>query len=63
MVSTISEATGELERIEIYTTLLQDGTLFYFLAVTPRDRVADYAPTFRHVVQSIEITDCEGCVR
>lgn len=63
VVSTISEATGELERIEIYTALLRDGTLFYVLAVTPRDCVSDYAPTFRRVVRSIAIMDCDGCVR
>ena len=63
VVSTISEATGELERIEIYTALLRDGTLFYVLAVTPRDRVSDYAATFRRVMRSIAIMDCDGCVR
>jgi sortase A len=62
-VSTISEATGEFERIEIYTALLRDGTLFYVLAVTPRDRVSDYAATFRRVMRSIAIMDCDGCVR
>jgi sortase A len=63
VVSTISEATSEPERIEIYTTLLRDGTLFYVLAVTPSDRVAAYAPTFRRVVRSIEIMECDECVR
>ena len=62
-VSTISEATGEFERIEIYTALLRDGALFYVLAVTPRDCVSDYAPTFRRVMRSIAIMDCDGCVR
>ena len=60
---TVSEATGEPERIEVFTTLLRDGTLFYVLAVTPRDCVVDYASTFRRVVGSIEIMDCDQCVR
>jgi len=62
VVSTISEATGEVERNEVYTALLRDGTLFYVLAVTPREHVSDYAPTFRRVMRSIAIMDCDGCV-
>jgi hypothetical protein len=63
VVSTVSEATGEPERIEIFTTLLRDGTLFYVLAVTPRDAALDYADTFRRVVESIEIMDGDRYVR
>ncbi len=63
VLSRVSEATGELERIEVFTTLLRNGALFYLLAVSPRDDAADYAPTFRHIVASIEITDCDPCVR
>jgi hypothetical protein len=32
-------------------------------AVTPRDCASDYADTFRRVVRSIEIMDCDRCVR
>jgi hypothetical protein len=63
VVSTVSEATGEPERIEIFTTLLRDGTLFYVLAVTPRAAALDYADTFRRVVESIEIMDGDQYVR
>jgi hypothetical protein len=63
VVSTISEATGGFARIEIYTALLRDGTLFYVLAVTPRDSVLDYAATFRRIIRSIAIMDSDGCVR
>ena len=59
----VSEATGGLERIEVFTTLVRKGTLLYLLAVTPRDCVPDYADTFRRVVGSIEILDCDACVR
>jgi hypothetical protein len=59
ILSTVSEATGEPERIEIFTTLLRDDTLLYVLAVTPRDCASDYAATFRRVVRSIEIMDCD----
>jgi hypothetical protein len=63
VLTRVSEATGELERIEVFTTLFRNGALFYLLAVSPRDDAADYAPTFRHVVASIEIKDCDPCVR
>jgi hypothetical protein len=57
VLSMVSEATGEPERIEMFTTLLRDGTLFYVLAVTPRDGASDYAGVFRRVIGSIRIMD------
>ena len=62
ILSNVSEATGQPERIEMFTTLLRDGTLFYVLAVAPRDCVSDYAGTFRRVVRSIRLVDCDRCV-
>jgi hypothetical protein len=63
VLSSVSEATGEPERIEMFTTLLRDGTLFYLLAVAPRDRASDYEGTFRRIVGSIQIMDCDECLR
>jgi hypothetical protein len=63
VLSRASEATGELERIEMFTTLLHDGTFFYVLAVAPRDCAADYAGTFQRVMGSIQIVDCARCAR
>jgi hypothetical protein len=63
VLSSASAVTGEPERIEMFTTLLRDGTFFYVLAVAPRDCVGDYAGTFRRVVESIEIMDCDLCAR
>jgi hypothetical protein len=60
---TRSEATGEPERVDVFTTLLRNGALFYLMAVTPRECALDYASTFRRVVGSIEILDCDGCTR
>src|SRR5947208_5339486 len=47
VLSSVSEATGEPERIEMFTTLLRDGALFYVQAVAPRQHALDYASTFR----------------
>lgn len=59
VLSSVSEATGEPERIEMFTTLLRDGVLFYVQAVAPRQHAFDYASTFRRIVESIEIMDCD----
>jgi hypothetical protein len=41
VLSTLSEATGQPERIEMFTTLLRDGTMFYVPAVAPVDCVSN----------------------
>ena len=63
VLASVSEATGEPERIEVFTTLLRDGTLWYLLAVAPQDSLSDYDAAFRRVVRSIQIIDCDRCVR
>ena len=62
VLTTVSEATNQPEQIEVYTTLLRNGTVLYLWAVAPRDRASAYADTFRRVVGSIAIMDCESCV-
>jgi hypothetical protein len=62
VVSTVSAATDEPEQIEVFTTLLRDGTFLYVLAVTPRDNAVAYAAIFQRVIGSIQIMDCESCV-
>jgi hypothetical protein len=57
VLATVSDATGMLEEIEVFTTLLDEETLFYVLAVVPRDSASRYARTFRHVVKSIAFMD------
>ena len=37
VLSNVSDATGNQEVVEIYTTELSDGSLFYALGVAPRD--------------------------
>jgi len=63
VLSNVSEATGATERIEMFTTLLRDGTLFYVVAVAPRNCVSDYEATFRRIIGSIQIMDCDECLR
>jgi len=56
-LSNRSEATGMLETIEVFTTLLRDRSLFYLLTVAPADSFQDYVSTFDRVVESLRLND------
>jgi Zn-dependent protease with chaperone function len=48
---------GGQERIGLYTTFLADGTLFYYLTIVPENDAAAFEETFRHIGQSIRLTE------
>jgi Zn-dependent protease with chaperone function len=48
---------GGQERIGVYTTLLADGSLFYYLTIVPENEAAAFEDAFRRVTESIELTD------
>jgi Zn-dependent protease with chaperone function len=50
-------ATGQREVIGLYTTLLRDGQLFYFLTTVPEEDVDGYIPVFRRVGKSIRLNE------
>ena len=52
-----SEATGQPETIELVTTQMRDGNLFYAIAVAPRDEFGSYQGVFDRVLSSIELMD------
>jgi Zn-dependent protease with chaperone function len=54
VLSNVSEATGGQEVIEVYTTTLSDGTLFYAFGVAPREDYNSYSPIFRKVIGSVQ---------
>jgi hypothetical protein len=54
VLSNISDATGGQEVIDVYTTQLSDGSLFYMLGVAPRDEYNAYSGAFRRVAGSIQ---------
>src|SRR4030095_11781859 len=56
---TNKSALGGTERIGLYTTLLPDGNLFYYLCVAPEKDFESYRPTFNKVGQSIKLTDAK----
>jgi hypothetical protein len=54
VASNLSDVTGGQEVIDIFTTQLGDGSLFYVLGVAPREDYNTYTNVFRNVVRSIQ---------
>jgi hypothetical protein len=54
VMSNRSDATRGEERISLYTTLLDDETLFYVVGVAPRNDFVDYEETFDRIVESVQ---------
>ena len=53
----VSDASGQPEVIQLVTTRLRDGTLFYLLAVAPETDARAYESTFQQIVRSIRLND------
>ena len=53
-LSNVSDATGRNERVNVFTALMQDGTLFYMIGVAPDNEFGAYEPVFRKVASSIQ---------
>jgi Zn-dependent protease with chaperone function len=49
----VSEVTGEQERVQVLTTRLDNGNLFYAIAVAPEGQYDDYSPAFQRVIESL----------
>jgi Zn-dependent protease with chaperone function len=52
----VSDVTGGQEIIDVFTTQLADGSLFYVIGVAPREDYNAYSNVFRNVVRSIQFT-------
>lgn len=53
----ISDITGKTEVVNIYTTLLRNGDLFYMIPVVPQAEYRNYQRAFQNVVRSIQLSD------
>jgi hypothetical protein len=51
-----NEATGRSERIDLFTTMLDDGTLFYVIGVAPDNEYNAYQQVFNKIAGSIKFT-------
>jgi len=56
LLSNVSDATGGQEVIELYTTQMSDGSLFYLIGVAPREEYNAYGSVFRKVAGSLKFT-------
>lgn len=50
-----SPVTGATETVTVYTTMLQNGSLFYFINVAPRDQFRHYERAFNAMLQSLSL--------
>jgi Zn-dependent protease with chaperone function len=50
-------ALGGVERVDVHTTMLSNGDLFYVLTVAPDREIGTYGPAFDRVVNSVRITE------
>ena len=57
ILSNQSEATGGAETIQVMTTQLRDGNLFYAIAVAPRGDFSSYRGVFDRIASSLQFTD------
>ena len=57
LLSNQNDATGRPERIALYTTTLDDGTLFYLIGVAPDQEFGVYDDVFDRVAGSLQFAD------
>jgi Zn-dependent protease with chaperone function len=57
VLSNVSDVTGGQERIALYTTQLNDGSLFYVVGVAPATEFSEYQQVFNRSVRSIQVSD------
>lgn len=57
LLQNVSDATGQPETIQLVTTRLRDGSLFYLLAVVPDSDARAYDTTFQQIVRSLRLND------
>jgi hypothetical protein len=50
-------ALGGVERVDVHTTLLNNGDLFYVLTVVPEREAGTYGAAFDRVVRSVRLND------
>ena len=50
-------AVGGVERVEVHTTMLSNGDLFYLLTVVPEREIGTYGQAFDRVVRSVRLND------
>jgi peptidase M48-like protein len=55
-LSNMSDATGQRENIEVYTTQLRDGSLLYAIGVAPSNQYNSYRNVFERIIDSMDVS-------
>jgi hypothetical protein len=50
---------GKTELIGIYTTFLADGSLFYYVTISPEEEASNYDPVFERIGRSLKLKDVQ----
>jgi len=53
----VNEVTGRPEFVIVVMTQLRNGSLFYLIAVSPKDEYPRYQPTFASILGSVKLND------
>jgi hypothetical protein len=56
-LANVNEATGRAEVVNIVTTQLRNGELFYVIAVSPESDYNNYQNTFQNILRSLQLND------
>ena len=54
-MSNVSEASGGSETVVLYTTMLDNGEIFYMVGVAPQNEYRNYQRVFQSVLSSIRL--------
>jgi hypothetical protein len=57
VLTNVSDATGQQERIALYTTQMNDGGLFFVVGVAPSREFSQYRNIFNRSVQSLQLNE------
>jgi len=57
VLTNVSDVTGQPERIALYTTQMNDGSLFFVVGVSPANEFSTYRQVFNRSVQSLQLND------
>lgn len=52
-----NEATGRSEVVNLITTQLSNGAIFYMVTVSPENESRNYQSTFRNILRSVQLND------
>ena len=56
-LNNVNEATGQPEVVNVVTTQLRNGGLFYLIQVSPNNDYGTYQNVFSNILRSLQLND------